>query len=1177
MTSPIPPDPEDAPPPASGVEEGAGFSLGFLDATVVAGGSADAIPKMGTPPPASAGPYVLKHRIGEGGQGEVWEAWQTSLGREVAVKIHRRGSAESFLKEAILTGELDHPNIVPVLDLGTLHRSGLSPHGERPVMAMKRVTGERWDVLIARERPAEVPPAEAYWSKHLGILRSVCLAVAYAHARGIVHLDLKPSQVIAGGFGEVFLMDWGIAARLDGNRERGRCVADIDRPLGTPGYMAPEQALADAAAIGVATDVYLLGATAFHIATGQPPHPGDSPTQSMDAARQNRRRPLGPDIPAPLRRLIDRALSTAPPARFASAEEFRLAIEDFLGGMRQTQEAKRLLAECSERFTAVPASGYAELAAIEGDLDRARALDPEIEGLMALRDDVLAAHSTRAIAAGDLELAGLIAHRIAQDERREALLAALREAQDQRAARERERVRARRYALVALASLLAVAAVASVVLFIAFETAVAERRNTERALDQAQRELARASLQAAQSHIENQRFAAARDALRQTPQARRGWEWGYLASAAMPEERLLRPRDERYATFALSEAGGIIGAIGADDGRLAILDAATGEVLTEDAGAWTAVMAGPGETVLAASGTGYLAAFGPKAPAWKVRVAQEPLLRLAGSGEAPFAASERAVYAVPHDSSAIREILRTDSPITALGAQGDLFAAGTQDGRIFQGHAESSEVLESPNRHDAPVRGIAWAPDGARFVTWAVEPGIQQAARDPRAIIHHAGGAAPEIVLTPDEFAVTAAAWREDGTLLLTTASTTIRLYDPATWEVARRFTHPAGIVNELVLSPGGAFLYTRTRNAIERIDWRMDWERVPIGVDSRAVAAFALAGEGFLACGADGGLAYWAPGQPAHQVALPRYPDRIFGLDVASAAPVLATAHQSGVAGLWDMTGGVPGQPRQFWVESKSIDVKVSADGRTALVLRRDGAAVHCRTFPARTESVVTWRTDSPFTATELSADGLALLFATEDGRLLRGDAFEPNVYNELARTKGRWTALALDGSGARLLAGAEDGTITLLDVESSEPMRLFEGHSGPIRDLVWVAKERRFLSASADETARLWNISNPESVTVYRGTHAGAVNAAVLTPDGARVLTACADSLLRVFEADTGVELLTFADHRYGVLDLALMADGRTLITAGQDAVLRTWLAVPWDRGEGFFTEGLKGDRRP
>jgi len=277
-----------------------GFSLGFVDASR-AGESAGAASAAAP----GGGPYILRRLIGEGGQGEVWEAWQTSLGREVAVK---------------------------------------------------RVSGSRWDELIRRERAGDAP-AHDYLARHLAILRGVCHAVAYAHTRGIVHLDLKPSQVIVGEFGEVFLMDWGIAARLVPAPGRGRAVADIRGPLGTPGYMAPEQATGDSGAIGVATDVYLLGATAYHIATGRAPHAGDNLAGTMDNARLNRVAPLGNAVPPRLALIVERAMAHSPAARFASAEEFRLAVEAFLGEASHEREAHAIMAECEARCSAIPACG----------------------------------------------------------------------------------------------------------------------------------------------------------------------------------------------------------------------------------------------------------------------------------------------------------------------------------------------------------------------------------------------------------------------------------------------------------------------------------------------------------------------------------------------------------------------------------------------------------------------------------------------------------------------------------------------------------------------------------------------------------------------------------------------------------------------------------------------------
>lgn len=184
--------------------------------------------------------YEVTGRLGRGGMGAVYAARDRTLGRDVAVKVLDRAesgdeAASRLLDEAKILGTLEHPGIVPVHDAGTL------PDG-RVFYVMKLVRGARLgDALQSPTSPGH----------RLDLFLRVCDAVSFAHAQGIVHRDLKPENVMLGPFGEVLVMDWGVA----------RILASDEPPLivGTPGFMAPEQARG-AAAIDARADVYALGA-----------------------------------------------------------------------------------------------------------------------------------------------------------------------------------------------------------------------------------------------------------------------------------------------------------------------------------------------------------------------------------------------------------------------------------------------------------------------------------------------------------------------------------------------------------------------------------------------------------------------------------------------------------------------------------------------------------------------------------------------------------------------------------------------------------------------------------------------------------------------------------------------------------------------------------------------------
>jgi serine/threonine-protein kinase len=270
----------------------------------------------------------LGRMLGEGGMGVVHVAVQPGLGREVAVKTLRRGAHDEratrlVLQEALVTGLLEHPNIVPIY---TLERG----EGGEPLIVMKRIEGVRWGECIRDPRRGPGYRGDALgWQ--LGILMQVCNAVHYAHSKGILHRDIKPDNVMIGRYGDVYLLDWGLAVSLhDDGTGRIPLARNAREVAGTPAYVAPEMAVGAADLLGPSTDVYLLGATLHEVLTGDAPHVGDSLYEVLHSAYRSDPFPYGPEVPRALAAICTKAMSLDGQARFASAEELRIALEDFL-------------------------------------------------------------------------------------------------------------------------------------------------------------------------------------------------------------------------------------------------------------------------------------------------------------------------------------------------------------------------------------------------------------------------------------------------------------------------------------------------------------------------------------------------------------------------------------------------------------------------------------------------------------------------------------------------------------------------------------------------------------------------------------------------------------------------------------------------------------------------------
>jgi serine/threonine-protein kinase len=271
--------------------------------------------------------YTLVAPIGEGGMGRVHLARERTLDRDVAIKTLRddapENAAHALLHEARLTGSLEHPGVIPV------HALGIDDEG-LPILVMKRVDGVDLSALLAN-------PKHPAWSSRgagsdplstaLEILVHVCLTVELAHSRGVIHRDIKPENVMVGGFGEVYLLDWGIASTRDARKD---AVEPFEPLVGTPAYMAPEMVLGGE--IDERTDVYLLGATLHEILTGLPRHTGESVRAVLHAALASSPYAYGDDVPEVLAGLCNRATSRDPAERPPSARAFR---EELLGFQRR--------------------------------------------------------------------------------------------------------------------------------------------------------------------------------------------------------------------------------------------------------------------------------------------------------------------------------------------------------------------------------------------------------------------------------------------------------------------------------------------------------------------------------------------------------------------------------------------------------------------------------------------------------------------------------------------------------------------------------------------------------------------------------------------------------------------------------------------------------------------------
>lgn len=386
----------------------------------LAAGSAAHLPgrPVGPEDPRDEGHLKDRGVFARGGFGSIHAAYDTRLLRTVAMKVLEKDEPRPrlrFLQEGQVTAQLEHPNIVSV------HEAGMRPGG-LPFFTMQLVKGDTLTEVL-RQADFEGDAATSLYT-FLQIFERVCDALSFAHSRGVIHRDLKPDNIMVGSFGQVYVMDWGIAlvtgeSGRDGKepdeqmvrREAG--AGNADRPgtvVGTPSYMAPEQAQGRVEEIDERTDVFSLGAILYFALTGTPPYRGKTSREKLlraQACAVERPEERAPDrrVPPGLRQITMRALSESPADRFQTVRELKDEVETFLRGgwwfeMRTFAPGEQILEEggaADAAFIITAGSAEAYRVTDEGEMRLGTMGPGDVFGEAAILTDTVRSASVRAL------------------------------------------------------------------------------------------------------------------------------------------------------------------------------------------------------------------------------------------------------------------------------------------------------------------------------------------------------------------------------------------------------------------------------------------------------------------------------------------------------------------------------------------------------------------------------------------------------------------------------------------------------------------------------------------------------------------------------------------------------------------------------------------------------------
>ncbi len=295
------------------------------------GVSLDAIADEKIPSP----PHLFVSRaLARGAMGHVHPATDRNLLRQVALKrmdkdyAHKPFYRDAFIAEAQMTGQLEHPNIVPV------HELSIDPNGI-PYFTMKLVQGESFDRWLRKRKPGQVERIEG----GIEILLKVCDALAYAHHRGVVHRDLKPANIMVGDFGQVYLMDWGLAKLVRSQPASGDgALMNAPGPVGTPDFMSPEQARGNPRLVDERSDIFGMGALLYEVLCGHGPYgPAGTSNDVVQRAANGLVVPIDQaceriGVAKRIRAIAERATNPDPAQRYQTITEMQDAMRAFLHG-----------------------------------------------------------------------------------------------------------------------------------------------------------------------------------------------------------------------------------------------------------------------------------------------------------------------------------------------------------------------------------------------------------------------------------------------------------------------------------------------------------------------------------------------------------------------------------------------------------------------------------------------------------------------------------------------------------------------------------------------------------------------------------------------------------------------------------------------------------------------------